>query len=146
MNIRPLKREEIDYVSALIGRNWGMDDAETSKKELTAMFTNTALPPRYLVAEELGNILGVTGYVQSWMDYHAYHIFWVNVDPEHQRRGIGTTLVERAIEEIKKEEGDNKAKVILLTAKDTIFYERKFGFRTLHIFKNTVEVMGLDVE
>lgn len=146
MNIRYLKQEEIGAVSEIIGKNWTQEDAQASRPELEAMFTQKVMPPTYLVAESDNEIRGVAGYVQSWMDYHAYHIFWVNVDPEHQRRGIGTSLVQKAIYEIKKQEGENRAKIILLTAKDTEFYEKIFGFKVYYPFKNGVAVMGLGLE
>jgi N-acetylglutamate synthase-like GNAT family acetyltransferase len=94
------------------------------------MFKNPVIPPRYIVAEENGKIIGFAGYIPSWMDYHVYHIFWVNVTPEYQGKGIGTRLVEYIIAEIKKAEGHMAARMILLTTTKPKFYKRS-GFKIL---------------
>jgi len=58
----------------------------------------------------------------SWMDYNIYNIFWVNVSPIHQGKGIGTALIEKIIKIIKRK----KAKIILLTTSKPKFYSKKF--------------------
>ena len=66
------------------------------------MFSKSLIKPRYIVAEKNYEILGFGGYTQSFMDYHVYQIFWINVKPNFQNKGIGTKIVKRIIEDIKK--------------------------------------------
>ncbi len=104
------------------------------------MFRNVITRPNYIVAEEKGEVLGFGGYIQSWMDYNVYHIFWVNVRPDKQRKGIGTAIVKKLIEII----NNKKAFMILLTTSKPKFYAKKFKFKTLVKFKNNkYNLMGL---
>ena len=108
------------------------------KRELLSAFKNYAYKPKYIVAEDGGNVVGFAGYINSWMDYHIYQIFWVNVHPKFQGRGIGTALMKRAIKEIKKNKGDAKPYAILLidTSKHPPFY-RRLGFERVMGVKKT---------
>jgi predicted N-acetyltransferase YhbS len=66
------------------------------------------------------------------MDYDIYNIFWVNVMPMHQGKGIGSALVQKIIGIIKKK----NAKLILLSTSKPEFYSKKFKFKTLSKFKS----------
>lgn len=143
MNIRPLRESEIGDVSRIVGRNWGEEYVAVSRKEFEAMFTEGVLKPSYIVAEQEKRIVGVAGYVQSWMDYRVYQMFWVNVLPELRGQGIGTSLIERVIQDVKSQEGaDRKASTILITATRPDYFER-FGFKTLYSFEKS-KLMELD--
>jgi N-acetylglutamate synthase-like GNAT family acetyltransferase len=130
MIIRKLERKDIIPASKIVGINYSKKYELLSRKELTAMFRNYAYPPEYIVAEEDGKIIGLAGYIPSWMDYHVYNIFWVNVEPEHQGNGIGTMLIEHIITRIRKIKGHMVAHMILLTTTRPKFYKR-FGFKIL---------------
>lgn len=81
-------------------------------------------------------------YIQSWMDYNIYQIFWVNVVPERQRQGIGKMLVAKIIAEIKKKKN---AHLILLTATNpnALYYKDKFGFKLLEPFGKEYNLISL---
>ena len=64
------------------------------------------------------------------MDYNIYHIFWVNIAPMHQGKGIGTALVQKVITIIKKKNAD----MILLTTSKPKYYSKKFGFKAVSTF------------
>jgi N-acetylglutamate synthase-like GNAT family acetyltransferase len=100
--------------------------------EMEAMFKNYTVKPQYVIAEDKGEILGFAGYIQSWMDYNIYNIFWVNVAPAYQRKGVGSALVEKIINTIKKK----NASMILLTTSKPKFYSKKFKFKTLSKFND----------
>lgn len=136
MKIRPLKESEVKAVSEIVGLNFSKQYEILSRREIRAMFKNYESRPNYLVAEDRGEILGFCGYIQSWFDYHIYEIFWVNVSPKHQNKGIGTTLVKRAIQIIKNNRGNDKAFLILLSTNTPRFYE-KIGFKTISKFKKS---------
>lgn len=135
MKIRPIKKSEIRLASKIVELNYSKRYGKSSFKEITAAFSNKTCPPKYLVVEENKKIIGVAGYGISWMDYGVYTIFWVNVTPEFQSKGIGTILVNQVINKIKKSKYLGiQAKLILITSteKNTHFYTKKFGFKKLH--------------
>ncbi|MDE1871350.1 MAG: GNAT family N-acetyltransferase [Candidatus Micrarchaeota archaeon] len=128
--------------SKIVGINYSKLYQKKSKLEIEAMFNNYVYNPRYLVAEDNSKILGFAGYIQSWMDYNFYQMFWVNVLPEHQGKGIGTTLVKRIIQLIKNKKD---AYFILLTTTKPKFYER-FGFKIMMKYRNNYVLMILDLK
>ena len=146
MEIRLLKKSEINSAARIVGKNYTKEYARMAKAEISAMFQKGANQPVYFVVEDQGKILGFAGHIQSWMDYNAYEVFWVNVLPEHQKQGIGKQLVSKVISEIKKK---NNAKIILLTANEEVgnptYYKNKFGFKTLEKFGKSYHLMSLSV-
>lgn len=141
MEIRPIKKNQVAQASKIVGKNYSKLFERKSRREINAAFTNKVNGPKYLVAEEKGKVVGFAGYIESWMDYDFYQIFWVNVEPEFQGKHIGTVLVEKVISEIRKR---NNVRFILLTTTKPSFY-RKFGFRSLLKFKKDHELMILDL-
>lgn len=147
MNLRLIKPSDIEALAGIVEANYTITDALLAKRELRAMFDQKVLPPRYVLAEEKARPLGFAGYSQTWMDYHIYNIFWVNVHPEHQGKGVGTALVRRVIKEIKRQEHGGESLVILLTATNPHLYENKFGFRKITMFKEgKTALMALSLE
>lgn len=144
MKIRQIKEREIDVASKIVGLNYSKEYEKRSKREIEAMFRDYAVKPKYLVAEHNGKIVGFAGYIQSWIDYHIYQIFWVNVLPKYQKKGIGTALVRKIIQIIKIKHGEDKAYLILLTTSLPKFYER-LGFETLLKLKRNNHLMILKI-
>ncbi len=130
MLIRKLRKNEVNSAARLVGLNYSKKDQQVARRELIAMFKNYALKPTYLVAEEKGEILGFGGYCLSSISYHIYEVFWINVAPKHQGKGIGTALTKALIQTIKNIKGRYKANMILLTAWQPRYYAR-FGFRKI---------------
>jgi GNAT superfamily N-acetyltransferase len=131
MKIRLLKKKEIRQASVIVGLNYNKKYKKSSTLELKDMFGNGAVKPVYFVAEEKGKIIGFAGFIQSWMDYNIYQIFWVNVLPELQRKGIGKKLVMKVINEIRKKKD---ARLILLTTNYPKYYKDHWNFRTIEMF------------
>jgi ribosomal protein S18 acetylase RimI-like enzyme len=144
MKIRPIRKEEVGKASRIVGLNYSKEFEKRSKCEIRAMFKNYEGKPKYLVAEHNGKIAGFAGYIQSWVDYHIYEIFWVNVTPEYQNRGVGTKLVRKIIKIIKSKRGEDKAHFILLTTTSPNFYKR-LGFEILLKFKKNNYLMALEL-
>ncbi|MDO8625917.1 MAG: GNAT family N-acetyltransferase [Candidatus Magasanikbacteria bacterium] len=137
MRLRLLKKSDIPAAVAIIRQNFSREFARRARRELADMFGSAAIKPIYIVAEEAGQIVGLVAYMQSWMDYDVYEIFWVNVHPSYLKRSIGKRLVQAAIRQIKKQRG---AALILLTARAVaglpVFYQKQFGFKTVQKFSN----------
>jgi len=148
MRIRLLRKKDISAAARIVTQNYSPHYGRIAKGELGAMFRNKVGGPSYVVAEERGKIIGFAGFVQSWMDFHVYHIFWVNVAPQYQNKGIGTALVKRAITEIKRKRGeDKKAAMILITTTSPAYYKKRFGFKTLALLhRKKYHLMALSLE
>lgn len=135
MIIRKIKKCEINNAARIIGKNYSKIYEDKSKIEIDAMFKKEVFPTEYIVAEEKGKIVGLAGYNQSWIDYHVYSIFWVNVEPGYQNKGIGIKLVRDVIKKIKDKKGDNKyASLIILSTKTPNYYSKHFGFKIIDKF------------
>lgn len=130
-----MKKEDVITCASIVGANYSKKYQKSSTFELLDMFNKISIKPTYFVAEEKEELVGFAGFIQSWMDYNIYQIFWVNVLPEWQGKGIGKALVAKIITEIRK---NKKAYLILLTAdsdvKNNIYYKKHFGFKTLQKF------------
>ena len=144
MIVRRLKKKEINELSRIVGLNYSKKTGKTVRKEIGMSFKKHLFRPEYVVAEDKGKILGFAGYNQSWINYHIYNIFWVNVHPRYQKQGVGKLLVKKIIEVIKTKKGENKANMVLLTAKSPDYY-KKFGFKILKEFRRKDYLMGLNL-
>ena len=148
MKIRLLKKSEIKDATRIVGINYSKEYQRSSTLEIKDMFGKSTIRPIYYVAENNGKIVGFAGFIQSWMDYSIYEIFWVNVHPDEQGKGIGKALVSKIITEIKKKKN---AKLILLTADKNVnndfYYKMNFEFKTLELFSNKQHhLMSLSLE
>ena len=121
----------------IVARNYSKEYGRRPFFELKEMFGRGPIKPVYFAAEENKKVVGFAGFMQSWMDYNIYQIFWVNVLPEKQNQGIGKKLIFRVLNEIKKKKN---ADLILLTAdaKENLpeYYKKNFKFKTLEPFNN----------
>lgn len=142
MKIRPLKKADIASAAAIIGKNYSKRDEKYATRELEAMFDRAVGAPIYYVAEEKGKIIGLAGYIQSWMDYSIYQIFWVNVALEHQKSGVGSALIDRVIQAIKTKKD---ARYILLSSKLTEYYSR-WGFTAIQPVAEGYSLMLLSLK
>jgi N-acetylglutamate synthase-like GNAT family acetyltransferase len=133
-----MKQSDIKTAASIVGQNYSSSYQRLARKEMKAMFIKGVYVPVYMVAEEGGKVIACAGYIQSWMDYNIYHIFWVNVAPAYQRQGIGQLLVKRVLDYIKKKD----AALVLLTTKTPKFYNR-LGFKKLFKFRWTDHLMVL---
>lgn len=144
MILRKIKRQDIPHASKIVELNYSKKWKRHVTNEIRETFGNCVLKPEYVVAEDKGKIIGFAGYSQSWINYHIYNIFWVNVDIKYQRRGVGKLLIKNILKRLKSKTGENKANMILLTAKSPEYY-KKFGFKILNEFKEKDYLMALNL-
>lgn len=133
MTIRPLRQKDIPVCAQMVTTNFTKKYTQASIDEMEAMFYNKGPRPKFFVATERGQVIGMAAYTISWMDYSMCEIIWLNVEPTHQRRGIGTALTEALIRQIKKKK---EIKAILLSTTKPLFYKKRFGFKILSKFPN----------
>lgn len=147
MYIRKLEKSDVEFVVEIVRKNYSLLEAKQAKLEILEMFKNGVIKPQYFVAESKG-IVGFGGFIKSWMNDGVYNIFWINVAPEEQKKGVGKSLVQKLIVEIKKKKD---SKLILLTADTTKgndkYYGNLFGFKKIESFDSTKDsIMALSIE
>lgn len=129
MKIKKATKKDVPRMLKLIVLNNPRYNKKRASKELKEMFSKILHKPKYLLAEENSDIVAFGGYISSWVDDNVYNLFWINVHPKSQNKGIGTKLVKNLIKEIKKEK-DPRAKLITISTKKPAFY-RKMGFKKI---------------
>ncbi|MBL7738903.1 MAG: GNAT family N-acetyltransferase [Chitinophagaceae bacterium] len=148
MRIRLLRIKDLKYVREIVRANYSKLYEKLAVREIKDMFIETSIRPTYFVAEESNKVIGFAGFIQSMIDYGVYQIFWVNVHPKWQKRGIGRKMVSKIIGEIKKR---NDSRLIILSADQTIgnqnYYKKIFGFRNIQNYeKGKSCLMSLSLE
>lgn len=128
MKIRLLRPSDIDTCAGIVRENYEVKYEKSAKIEMREMFGKAPIRPTFVVAEEGKKIVGFAGCMQSWMDYHVYLIFWVNVKPSEQKRGIGKRMIGQILTLLKKKKG---ADYVILTTKSPKYYAEHFSFETL---------------
>lgn len=146
LKIRLLRRNDIEACASIVTANYTSHYGKLAAVEIGEMFGSSSIRPVYLVAEQGKEVVGFAGFMQSWMDYHVYTIFWVNVRPDKQGKGIGGRLVQKVIRILRKKKG---ASYVMLTTKSPRFYGKNFGFKTLAVLPQRAggrsRLMGLSL-
>lgn len=75
MRIRFLEEKDVAHAARIVGRNYSVEYETSSAAELGEMFGNGTIRPTYVVADEEETIIGLAGFMQSWMDYSIWNIF-----------------------------------------------------------------------
>lgn len=70
----------------------------------------------------------LVGYIINSRYVDAWHVMNVAVDPDHQRRGIATALIERLIELTQDDERRGYTLEVRVSNEDAIRLYRKLGF------------------
>jgi len=70
----------------------------------------------------------LVGYIINSRYVDAWHVMNVAVDPEHQRRGIATALIERLIDLTEDDERRGYTLEVRVSNEDAIRLYRKLGF------------------
>jgi ribosomal protein S18 acetylase RimI-like enzyme len=122
MEIRRLTQDDIPECLHIVRRNWSLETAQSCHVELGQSFGTAVWRPIFYVACDAA-ILGLAGYSVSWMNYGIYDITWVNVDPSHQRRGVGKSLVDRCLHDISA-----VGSLVMLSTDKPEYYEQHWGF------------------
>lgn len=143
MKFRYIRIDDVPVCAKIAGMNFWEHLEKSAFKEIQETFNKKdPLPPQYIVVEEKGKIIWFAGFINAWMDYNIYEIFWVNIHPDYQGQWIGTKLVEKVISHIKKHQNVLK---ILLTTKKPWFYQEKFWFREISQLKEDEVLMELNI-
>lgn len=135
MNIRLAKKTDLDAIQKVIETAFSDAENKAIINLVAEMSGETTNPPiKSLVAEIDHQVVGYVAYSPIFMpsntDITGYILAPLALSPEHQKKGIGSTLVKSGIDMLTTEGVD-----VLLVYGDPDYYER-FGFReeTGHLF------------
>ncbi len=98
--IRPIALTDIDQCAKMAIDSFGLgeyseDEFSTMRDEFKMAFNGNGWEvPKYFVAENNSEIVGMAGYIQSWMDWDTYEFFWLSVKKGYEGNGIATALVK----------------------------------------------------
>lgn len=140
MKIKRAKPSDMNQILEIIKSNSPNYPINHAKKEIKEMFSDSLIKPVYFVAEENKKIVGVGGFSRSWSDMEITNIFWINVLPEFQGKGIGKKIIEKIIREIGKLIKPG-IKMIVLSSNKPKFW-RRFGFKKLNKYDGDYWLMG----
>lgn len=125
MNIRVMTIDDYDKVYALwlSCAGMGLNNLDDSREGIAKYLERN--PETCFVAEEAGNIAGV---IIAGNDGRRGYIYHTAVSPDYRRRGIGSELVDAALDALKKL-GINKAALVVFAKNENgnAFWE-KIGF------------------
>lgn len=127
MRFREARRNDVPDMLDILRINNSHYPKTRALRELDEMFSSALVRPTYIVAEENRDILAFGGFIPSWVDNMIFNIFWVNTHPRHERRGVGSRLMNELISRIRKV-AEIDAKMILISTKIPAFYKRH-GFK-----------------
>lgn len=92
----------------------------------------------FLVAKGNGDILGFICFGPTPLTYHTFDLYWIAVSKNYQGKSIGSILLKKCEEKVKKEGG----KILIIETSSTNKYEKarnfykKFGFKKITEIKN----------
>lgn len=125
VNIRVMTIDEYDKVYALwlSCAGMGLNNLDDSREGIAKYLERN--PETCFVAEESGNIAGV---IIAGNDGRRGYIYHTAVNPDYRRRGIGSELVDAALDALKKL-GINKVALVVFAKNENgnAFWE-KIGF------------------
>lgn len=121
--IRTMTPSDIPNCLAIVSECWGKATAQTARPEFEAMFANAVWRPLFYVAEQDDVIVGMAGYIASWLDYGIYEMFWHCVLPRARRQGIGESLVRRRLADLTP-----LADIVMIDTSAPAYYAKHFGF------------------
>lgn len=135
MHIRKMVIEDYDGVWALwlSCEGMGLNGTNDSREGIERFLRRN--PDTCFVAEADGRIIGC---IMAGHDGRRGYIYHTAVSPDHQRKGIGSALVEAAVEALKNE-GITKAALLVFARNETgnAFWEKQgFEKRTDVYYRN----------
>lgn len=130
--IRPLRPTDIPACLRLAGEGWDRLTAQCAQPDLESMFSSAVWKPFFYVAEENDQVIGMAGYGNSWLSYGIYDLFWHVVSKEHRKRGIGSSLVNRRLDDLR-----TIADVVMISTKIPDFYSKHWNFKTIAKIQTT---------
>lgn len=123
--IRVLEKSDIPCLKEIVSKIYQDEPGMPAflEKDLMDMWSNANIRPTYLVKEEKSTLIGFIGFKEAMIDFETYQVFWMMVDPLHQRKGVGRELLLSAKKEI---ESKGAKDILISTLIPAVF--KKYGF------------------
>jgi N-acetylglutamate synthase-like GNAT family acetyltransferase len=97
---REARREDVDAMVSVVDDCFPGADLAQARREMAEAFSDALYRPVYWLAVDKGAVVGMCGYVPSYIDFESYEIFWVAVRPAWQSKGVGSRVVKAALDSI----------------------------------------------
>ena len=125
VNIRVMTIDDYDKVYALwlSCAGMGLNNLDDSREGIAKYLERN--PETCFVAEESGNIAGV---IIAGNDGRRGYIYHTAVNPDYRRRGIGSELVDAALDALKKLDINKVALVVFAKNENGNAFWEKLGF------------------
>lgn len=109
-------------------------------------FDTTKYVLRYYLAEKEGRVVGYACYHHMPHRFHPQHFWiWVAVRPEFRRQGLGSTLYELILSDLRKLSAKSLHTVAWETWTDTIRFLEKRGFKeAMRTWESHLDVTSFD--
>lgn len=137
-NIRPIAEKDIDECVSMAMESFGTktypkEQYDTMREEFTMGLSELHWGrPNYIVCEIDNKIVGMAGYIQSWLDWDTYEFFWLSVRVGYYGVGIGSALVKfREEEVVKKSAFKDDITIMFSCTKDVIKYHENHGYKVV---------------
>jgi len=147
--IRKLEISDIDYCIKMTIDSFGDEYPENQFYSIRDEFLESFEDdwwgrPKYFVATIDDKIVGMSGYVQSWLDWDTFEFFWLSVDKSFKGKGIGKFLTEYLENQVNQFSSIKKDITILFSCtKNVVSYHEKNGYKLILEKASGVEfIMG----
>lgn len=123
-------QEAIDLIYGVYQQEkiWTDYTKDQIRSELEASFQDTCYRPVYFVALLGNKMIGIAGFMESFISSEAYELSFATILPQYQNKGLGTWLVYLRLKEIVRLQ--KNALVLTRTRASKIF--EKFNFRYMY--------------
>jgi predicted N-acetyltransferase YhbS len=129
ISIRELLQKDVPQCRELLSNVFSSDVlAVFAKDSSDCLHGNTNIKPQFLVATAGDTIVGMVTLTEASFDFDTGQISWLAIDPDHQRQGIGSTLVTSAEEKIAQ---NGWAKIILASEPERVSFFENLGYAVL---------------
>lgn len=127
---REARREDVDAMVALVDDCFPGADLAGARAEIAEAFGDGLYKPAYWLAMDKDTLVGMCGYVPSYIDFETFELFWVAVRPDRQSKGVGSRVVKATLDAIAAlPERARPCQAVLSTDLDGYF--SKLGFERM---------------
>lgn len=102
ISIRHAQKEEAEDLESLLCDVYGNEFRNLAKSYINAMFSDDFRKPNFLIALDSEKIIGTASYSEELFSVEVWGISWVGVLSNYRHHGIGESLINECITQIKK--------------------------------------------
>ena len=128
IEVRLLTRDEIGTVIDIASRAFGDDYRLNAFDDFHHSFSGTKYSPTTLVAVEDGQLVGAVQVVWGYLMPDTYVISWLCVDPDRQRLGIGSAIMDEVLRYTREGLLGGRRGTVYLSAAVGRDYYARWGF------------------